>query len=371
MKRLCFLLLGLFLICISVLNGQNAWPGHLWQQEPQKEIGGTPNVKDLISSKSYEAYQKNLRMKRHIQKAIDAKQQSLKLQYKQQLKTIRDKKENISGWYDTLGIISFIYCAVGMVVLAAIFIDLFNNFFDWEQWGVSLMLVCIVVGIGWGLYYLEDRLKENKTNYEETISILEKDIQYSRFGDQQWIEFKLLNTEIQNNISRYENHRRKIMDSLDMVKKHYSDSIDMVKKQKEVQALQAFIKKNSVKKILRIVSYDWQKEKDIPEKGTLNGTFVSKGGGGGLVIRSVFGQIYGAGAGGSKSDGKLQGEFTGRIEGEPHRYLHLILQDNSYYMIDTNNAPAWRMVSSKTKVLYEKVYTSYTHFEERLKPIYI
>lgn len=182
-------------------------------------------------------------------------------------------------------------------------------------------------------------------------------------------------SQISSLLTEQKNIKEYLANCEQSVRKAISSSVDSVyrievenqraRRQAEAIKLQEFIKKNNVSKKLKIIACSWEKEADIQEHGSLNGDLSSIGGGGGLL-----GVGGGIGAGMSKSNGKINGGYTGRIYGEQFYLLHFILSDNSYHVINAKEHPEWRMAKKHLVVKYEKIYTDYAQYKETLTPLW-
>lgn len=152
----------------------------------------------------------------------------------------------------------------------------------------------------------------------------------------------------------------------DVEKAHQREVViqDSIENKRKIK-LKKFIRDNSVCKKLKIIACSWEKSPDIPEHGYVDGDMNLSGnvaGGGILGVVSVGGKI--------KGKGKIRGEYTGRVCGNEYCYFHFILSDNSYHVIDVSKNKKWRMAKNGLIIRYEKIYTDYSKYTEKMDPLY-
>ena len=139
------------------------------------------------------------------------------------------------------------------------------------------------------------------------------------------------------------------------------DSLAQVAK----RSLERYIRANSFSKKLRIIACSWEGTADVPEYGYINGTLSSNGSLSALKLGGI-----GGGIGSSSTNGTLKGEYKGRKDGDPHRFFHFVLADNSYHVIDVSKNKMWLMAKTGMLVHYERKYSDYGKYTEAFTPLY-
>lgn len=266
-----------------------------------------------------------------------------------------------------------------MLSLLVIYICLPEDIRKWDELDrteviISLLLIIIVIFIViLGVHYYNKRalfwkakekieIAQNEWSQKASIVYLE---------DSQLIELnkKLENTE--QIIRTYEDSvKQQIQPVVERIYERRIFVRDSTQKA-EARKLAEFIRKHNVHKKLKIIVCSWEKEPDTPEHGTLDGDFETSSSSVGIggAFLGVGGGL-GLSGGSSEGKGKLHGEYTGRVYGNDYHFFHFVLQDNSYHVIDASKNKMWRMARLHLIVQYDKVYTSYHTYTEKLTPLY-
>lgn len=227
---------------------------------------------------------------------------------------------------------------------------------------VAIILgIVILIFYSWLYYYYYQK----KELFWKVTAELSEAKNFSIDKDKTLVQLRTKQNKSEQQIQKLEDEiRLQIQPTVEKIYQQQLFQQDSAKKA-EVRKLEQFIRKNSIRKELRVIACSWEKDPDIPEHGYIDGNLESSGSGGGAIILGI-----GGGGGKSKAKGTLKGEYTGRVYGNEYRYFHFVLSDNSYHVIDAINNKIWRMAVNRLVVRYEKIYSNYHQYTEKFTPLY-
>lgn len=334
-------------------------------------------------AESDSSYIEILRIQNSLSQVFEARKDSITKIHQQKIDSLISEKDYLLKEYpytiETPVEIGSSFLGAVIILLLGIFLFSPKDSKDWdeiERWRAIILLrliIILIIILILGMYYYNKRELFLKT--EEKVEIAQNEWQQKasnvHLQDNQLIELnkKLENTE--QIIRTYEDSvKQQIQPDVERIYERRIFVLDSNQKA-EARKLAEFIRKHNVHKKLKIIVCSWEKEPDTPEHGTLDGDFETSSfsvGVGGASLR--VGGGLGLSTGSSEGKGKLHGEYTGRVYGNDYHFFHFVLQDNSYHVIDASKNKMWRMARLHLIVQYDKVYTSYHTYTEKLTPLY-
>lgn len=334
-------------------------------------------------AKSDSSYIELLHFKNIQMHTFEARKDSIDKIHQQKVDSLLSEKEYLLKEYPIsiqyppfAGIIFFV---VVMPLLWGIYtfwpreIKHWNEIERWRAIPLLLFIIIVIFIVILGVHYYNKR--ELFWKAKEKVEIAQNEWQQKasnvHLQDSQLIELnkKLENTE--QIIRTYEDSvKQQIQPVVECIYERRIFVRDSTQKA-EARKLAEFIRKHNVHKKLKIIVCSWEKEPDTPEHGTLDGDFETSSSSVGIggAFLGVGGGL-GLSGGSSEGKGKLHGEYTGRVYGNDYHFFHFVLQDNSYHVIDASKNKMWRMARLHLIVQYDKVYTSYHTYTEKLTPLY-
>lgn len=319
-------------------------------------------------AESDSSYIEILRIQNSLSQVFKARKDSITKIHQQEIDSLISEKEYLlkecRGLFKLprfLSITLIVVCFLQIVLALTVFIRDKNDIDNRINLRVAfcsfiILIITVICAV------LDNKKEELFLKAEEKVEIAQNEWQQKasnvHLQDSQLIELnkKLENTE--QIIRTYEDSvKQQIQPDVERIYERRIFVRDSTQKA-EARKLAEFIRKHNVHKKLKIIVCSWEKEPDTPEHGTLDGDFETSSSGMGLGFRS------------SEGKGKLHGEYTGRVYGNDYHFFHFVLQDNSYHVIDASKNKMWRMARLHLIVQYDKVYTSYHTYTEKLTPLY-